>query len=53
METDDKKAFVKEMLNDYLNPSIIRTYRRYTPTGALFDGRFNRTISNFYKKKRF
>ena len=53
LETDDGKEYVNKIFNEFLNNHNIKRYSRYTDKGAVFSGRFNRTILNLLKKPVF
>ena len=53
LEIDDGKEYVNKIFNEILNEHNIRRYSRKTALGAVFAGRFNRTIRNLLKKPVF
>ena len=53
IETDDGKEFGNKTFNEFLKLNDIKRYSRYTNKGAVFAGRFNRTIRCLLKKPVF
>ena len=53
LETDDGKAYVNKIFNEFLNNYNIKRYSRNTALGTVFAERFNRTIRNLLKKPIF
>ena len=50
IETDRGKEFYNNIFQDFLNKNNIKLYSRNTSLGAVFAGRFNRTIRDLLKK---
>ena len=53
LETDDGKAYVNKIFNEFMNNYNIKRYSRNTALGTVFAERFNRTIRNLLKKPIF
>ena len=53
IETDRGKKFYNNIFQDFLNKNNIRLYSRNSSYGAVFAGRFNRTIRDLLKKVVF
>ena len=53
LKTDDGKAYVNNIFNEFLNTHKIKRYSRYSDKGAVFTERFNRTVRNLLKKPIF
>ena len=53
LETDDGKEYVNKIFNEFLNNNKIKRYSRYTDKGAVFAGRFNKTVRKLLKKPVF
>ena len=53
IETDRGKEFYNNIFRDILNKNNINFYSRYTPYGAVFAERFNRTIKGLLKRPVF
>ena len=53
IETDRGKEFYNNIFQDFLNKNNIKLYSRNSSYGAVFAGRFNRTIRDLLKKVVF
>ena len=53
LETDDGKEYVNKIFSEFLNNHNIKRSSRNTALGAVFAGRFDRTLRNFFKKPIF
>ena len=53
IESDRGKEFYNNIFQDFLNKNDIKLYSRNTSLGAVFAGRFNRTIRDLHKRPVF
>ena len=53
LKTDDGKEYVNKIFSELLSNHNIKRYSRNTALGAVFAGRFNRTLRNLLKKPVF
>ena len=50
IESDDGSEFVNKIFTNLLNTNNVKRYSRTTSIGAVFAGRFNRTIRDLLKR---